>query len=104
MSSRGARSPPPGTIRILSWNCQGLGNPWTVRGIHKLVREQALKVRFLMETRLDKEGYKKNCKELPFQNKLIVKKPESGGGGFGASLEIGAETGGGELHRQPYLG
>ena len=73
MSGRGARSPPSGTIRILSWNCQVLGNPWTVRGLHKLVREQAPKVCFLMETRLDKEGYKKHCKELPFQNKLIVK-------------------------------
>ena len=73
------RSPSPSTIRILSWNYQGLGNPWTVQGLHKLVKEQAPKVRFLMETRLDKDGYKKHCKELPFQNKLIVKKPDSGG-------------------------
>ena len=56
-----------------------LGNPWTVQGLHKLVKEQAPKVRFLMETRLDKDEYKKHCKELPFQNKLIVKKPDSGG-------------------------
>ena len=44
------------------------------------MREQAPKVCFLTETRLDKEGYKKHCKELPFQNKLIVKKLDSGGG------------------------
>ena len=44
------------------------------------MRGQAPKVCFLMETPLDKEGYKKHCKELPFQNKLIVKKPNSEGG------------------------
>ena len=33
-----------------------------------------------METRLDKEGFDKHCKELPFRNKLIVKKPNSRGG------------------------
>jgi len=33
-----------------------------------------------METRLDKDSFKDKCKELPFQNKLIVKKPNSGGG------------------------
>ena len=67
-------------MKILSWNCQGLGNPWTVRGLCKLVREQDPKVCFLMETRLDKGGFKKHCKEVLFQNKLIVKNPNSGGG------------------------
>ena len=32
-----------------------------------------------METRLDKEGFKKHGRELPFPNKFIVKKPYSGG-------------------------
>ena len=35
---------------------------------------------FLMETRLDKEGFGKHCKELTFPKKLIVRKPNSGGG------------------------
>jgi len=34
---------------------------------------------FLMETRLDKEGFDKLYGELPFPNKIIVKKPDSGG-------------------------
>ena len=67
-------------MRLLSCNCQGLGNPWTIRGLRKLVRDHALKVCFLMETRLDKEGLDKHCRELSFQNKLIVKKPNTGGG------------------------
>ena len=67
-------------MRLLSWNCQGLGNLWTVQSLHKLVREQALDVCFLMETRLDRSGFEKHCGDLPFKNKLIVKKPNSGGG------------------------
>ena len=67
-------------MRLLSWNCQGFGNFWTVQSLHKLVREQALDVCFLMETRLDRSGFEKPCGDVPFKNKLIVKKPNSGGG------------------------
>ena len=45
---------------------------------------------FLMETRLDKKGFAKHCREVPFPNKFIrevpfpnkfiVKKPDFGGG------------------------
>ena len=44
------------------------------------MREQAPDVCFLMETRLDKSGFEKHCSDLPFKNKLILKKPNSGGG------------------------
>ena len=67
-------------MRILSWNYQGLRNLWTVQSLHKLVREQAPDVCFLMETRLDRSGFEKHCGDVPFKNKLIVKKPNSGGG------------------------
>ena len=70
----------PGAIRLLSWNCQGLGNPWTGRSLRKIVREQVPTVCFLMETRLDKDGFKRLYGNLPFQNKIIVKHPDSGGG------------------------
>ena len=33
-----------------------------------------------METRLDREGISYWCKELPFKNKFVVKKPGLGGG------------------------
>lgn len=45
-----------------------------------MVRDQVPTVCFLMETRLDREGFDYHCKELPFQNKFIVKKPTGGGG------------------------
>ena len=35
---------------------------------------------FLMETWLDKKGYMKHCRDIPFPNKFIVEKPNSGGG------------------------
>lgn len=44
------------------------------------MKDQAPTVCFLMETRLDKEGFANHCRDLPFPNKFIVKKPYSGGG------------------------
>ena len=67
-------------MKLLSWNCQGLGNPWTVRNLHKLVKDKAPTVCFLMETRLDRERFDWHCRELPYKNKLIIKKPDTGGG------------------------
>ena len=67
-------------MRLLSWNCQGLGNPWTVCGLHKLVRDQAPTVCFLMETRLDKKGFEKHCRDILFPNMFIVQKANLGGG------------------------
>ena len=67
-------------MKILSWNCQGLGNPWTVRSLRDIVWVQAPTICFLMETRLDKEGFDRQLGDLPFPNKIIVKQPNSGGG------------------------
>ena len=67
-------------MRLLCWNCQGLGNLWTGRSLRKLVREQAPTVCFLMETRLDKEGFDNLYGDLQFQNKIIVKQPNARGG------------------------
>ena len=68
-----------GAMKLLSWNCQGLGNPWTGQSFRKIVGEQVPTVCFLMETRLDKEGFE-NYGNLLFQNKIIVKHPDSRGG------------------------
>ena len=69
-----------GAMRLLSRNYQGLRNHWTSRSVHKIVREQAPTMCFLMETWLDKEGFEKLYGELPFPNRIIVKHPNSGGG------------------------
>lgn len=44
------------------------------------MREQSPNVCFLMETRLDREGFDKLYGELPFKNRIIVNKPNLGGG------------------------
>ena len=44
------------------------------------MRKQDPNVCFLMETRLDSEGFDKLYSELPFPNRTIVKKPDLGGG------------------------
>ncbi|XP_030924482.1 uncharacterized protein LOC115951403 [Quercus lobata] len=67
-------------MRLISWNCQVLGNPWTGRSLHKIVREQAPTICFFMETRLDKDGFVNLYSNLPFNNKIIVKHPDAGGG------------------------
>ena len=67
-------------MKILSWNCQELGNPWTVRNLRKIVKEQGPLICFLMEIKLDREGINFWCKDLPYNNKFVVKKPGLGGG------------------------
>ncbi|KAF5449972.1 hypothetical protein F2P56_030362 [Juglans regia] len=39
-------------MKILSWNCQGLGNPQTVQNLLLLVKDKTPNVVFLMETKL----------------------------------------------------
>ena len=41
---------------------------------------QAPTVCFFMETRLDKEGFDRQLRDLSFPNKIVVKQPNSGGG------------------------
>ena len=66
-------------MKLLSWNCQGLVNPWTGRSLHNIVKEQVPNVCFLMETRLDREGFDRLYGELPYPHKIIVKKLDTGG-------------------------
>ncbi|GKG44295.1 reverse transcriptase, partial [Tanacetum coccineum] len=39
-------------MSILSWNVQGLGNPWTSQHMRSLVNEHSPTIMFPMETRL----------------------------------------------------
>jgi hypothetical protein len=39
-------------MNLVSWNCQGLGNPKAVRALHSMVKSKGPKVLFLMETKL----------------------------------------------------
>ena len=66
-------------MRLFSWNCQGLGNPWTVRALHNLVKMKVPQILFLCEIRQDSvcvEGVR--CR-LGFKGGFNA--PQSGGGG-----------------------
>jgi exonuclease III len=39
-------------MKIISWNCQGLGNPKTVRALRKLLNHHSPDLVFIMETKL----------------------------------------------------
>jgi exonuclease III len=41
-------------MKILSWNCRGIGNPVTVRELHDLAKDYAPSVLFIMETQISK--------------------------------------------------
>ena len=55
-----------------AWEPLDRSNPWTGRSFRKLVREKDPTVYFLMETRLDKEGFENLYSNLPFQNKIFL--------------------------------
>jgi exonuclease III len=38
-------------MKVLSWNCRGLGNPWTFQTLCRLVRTKKPSLVFLMETK-----------------------------------------------------
>ncbi len=40
-------------MSCISWNYQGLGNPWTVRVLHNLVKTKCPQILFLVETKQD---------------------------------------------------
>lgn len=39
-------------MKLLSWNCRGLGNPTTVRALNKILQREQPEIIFLMETKL----------------------------------------------------
>ena len=64
----------------LSWNCWGLGNPWSVGMLHSLVRWWDPEVVFLSETKMTIAGMKKLKMKLDFVNGLYVQRKGRGGG------------------------
>jgi exonuclease III len=59
-------------MKILSWNCRGLGNPRTVRDLCRLVKEKRPTMVFLMETILKKKKMERIRCKMGFDNMLVV--------------------------------
>ena len=45
-------------MNLLSWNCRGLGNLWTVNALKEVVKKEDPKIVFLMETKLNEDWVK----------------------------------------------
>ena len=67
-------------LRIISWNCRGLGNPRSVRALHDLVRCWNPKIVFLMETKSKKNRMERIKNRIGFANGLIVPSVGRSGG------------------------
>ena len=59
-------------MNLLSWNCWGLGNPWIVKALEKLVFQEETTIVFLMETKLDLEGMVMVWDRFKFKHRLMV--------------------------------
>ena len=59
-------------MKIMSGNCQGLGNQRAVYVLSHLVREKALKILFLMETKQSISEMKQIQAGLPYRSMFMV--------------------------------
>jgi hypothetical protein len=57
---------------LLSWNCQGLGNPRVIRDLCHLVKDKRLTFLFLMETKSSKVTMEFVCVKLGFEGLFVV--------------------------------
>ncbi|XP_042974832.1 uncharacterized protein LOC122306468 [Carya illinoinensis] len=67
-------------MKILAWNCRGLGNPRTVRYLNLLVKEKSPTMIFLMETKCMKVRIEEVCNMLGYDGCLVVDSRGSSGG------------------------
>ncbi|XP_050207722.1 uncharacterized protein LOC126657130 [Mercurialis annua] len=58
-------------MKILSWNLQGVGNPWTVRALKFLVQNNSPDIFFLMETKLNRGEFGTICRSFVAFNSVI---------------------------------
>ena len=67
-------------MKILSWNVQGIGNPWTFNAINSHIREHKPDVIFLMETKLMNSQALALVEKLQFEKWLVVDRDGMSGG------------------------
>lgn len=58
-------------MKLLSWNCQGLGNPLTVRSLKALVAKERPDILFLMETKNQEVVVQRVRKRLNYPNSVV---------------------------------
>jgi exonuclease III len=65
---------------LLSWNCQGLGNPWSVQDLSLMVKEKRPNIIFLMETKCRKSKMEGIRVKLGFEGLFVVEPVGQSGG------------------------
>lgn len=59
-------------MKLLSWNCQGLGNPRTVQALRRLIVAQGPTIVFLSETRCSRSYFSSLSFHLGFDGLFVV--------------------------------
>lgn len=69
-------------MRILSWNCRGLGQPSTISDLKESLRRHLPDLVFLCETTKKNAFVRTVCKNLKFQSRWVAVEPEGQSGGL----------------------
>lgn len=67
-------------MKILAWNCRGLGNAQAVRGLLRCQKSEQADILFLSETKLDKKRMESFKFKLGLGNLVVVASEGQGGG------------------------
>jgi len=67
-------------MKILSWNCQGLGNSLTVRALRVVVAQDRLDIIFFMETQNQEPVIKQIQRRLNYCKSFVVNPQGLAGG------------------------
>lgn len=68
-------------MKIITWNCRGLGNRPTVHGLLDLQKREVPDILFLSETRLDEERMRR-FRDLPSMPNMAVQNNRGKSGGL----------------------
>ncbi|KAF5471486.1 hypothetical protein F2P56_008274 [Juglans regia] len=71
---------PPNIMKILSWNCRGLGNPRTVQDLYNMVEKNKPSLVFVMETKSLKKSFDSLRRRLQCEGCFVVEAVGKGGG------------------------
>ncbi|XP_039169978.1 uncharacterized protein LOC120294110 [Eucalyptus grandis] len=68
-------------MKLLCWNCQGLGTPLTIQALRVLATQERPSIMFIMETKNQELKVQRIRRRLKFHNGFVVN-PEGIGGGL----------------------